>query len=102
MTKLYAKLQDETIIEEMQKWDAASTGITYEKKFSEETVSRYKKLRTQLVAHRIAGGFSEVDVAKKIGVRVEDYKRMEKGEVQFGFAAVLELAAFLGVNLSGL
>ncbi len=100
MTKLYSKLQDETLIREMTKWEQSSPATDYVDRLSKETVSKYKKLRTMLVANRIAGGFSEADAAASIGVNVPDYKRMEMGEVQFGFAAVLELAGFLGVDVN--
>ena len=102
MTRLYSKLQDETIIEEMQKWENNVPGSEYKKKLSEEALSAYKKLRAQLVAARITGGFSEMDIASKIGIKEQNYRKMESGELQFGMAHFLDLSRHLDLDLKGL
>ncbi len=102
MTKLYSKLQDETIIEEMQKWENDVPTSEYKKKLSEEALGIYKKLRTQLVAARIAGGFAEIDIAAKVGINEQNYKKMERGELQFGMAHLLDLGRYLDLDLKGL
>ena len=98
MTKLYSKLQNSTIISEMKKWNNDVPASDYEKRLSEETIQIYKNLRTQIIANRIAGGHSELNVAEKIGVSEANYKKMEKGELQFGMAHLLETCKFLNLN----
>ena len=98
MTKLYSKLQNSTIISEMKKWNNDVPASDYEKRLSEETIQVYKNLRTQIIANRIAGGHSELNVAEKIGVSEANYKKMEKGELQFGMAHLLETCKFLQLN----
>lgn len=98
MTRLYSKLQNNTIISEMKKWDSKVPASAYEEKLSPQTVDKYKKVRTQIIANRIAGGHSEIDISTAIGLSEMHYKKMEKGELQFGFAHLLETCAFLSID----
>ncbi len=102
MTKLYSKLQDETIIQDMQKWENDNSTVQYKQNLSNDSLSTYDNLRGQMIASRIIKGISEGEIAARLGINEQKYKKMEKGELQFGMAHFLELGKYLKLDTKAL
>jgi integrase/recombinase XerC len=99
-TDLYSKVLDNYVIDEMDKWDTINTPQQdFKKNLSPEVSQQYKKLRIQLITARISEGYSESIAAAQIGVSEEEYKRMERGELQFGLAHWVVLREWLGEGI---
>jgi len=102
MTKLYSKLQDETIIQDMQKWENDNSTVKYKQNLSKYSLSIYDNLRGQMIASRIIKGISECEIAARLGINEKKYKKMENGELQFGMAHFLELGKYLQLDTKAL
>lgn len=102
MTKLYFKLQDETIIQDMQKWENDNSTGQYKQNLSNDSLNTYDNLRGQMIASRIIKGISEVEIATRLGINEQKYKKMENRELQFGMAHFLELGKYLQLDTKAL
>ncbi len=102
MTKLYSKLQDETIIQDMQKWENDNSIVEYKQNLSNDSLSTYDNLRGQMIASRIIKGISEGEIAVRLEINEQKYKKMENGELQFGMAHFLELGRYLKLDTKAL
>ena len=97
---IHSKVLDSYIVTEMEKWkNGTSGGSNFKEKLSDKALEKTKLIRTLLTANRIAFGFEEIDIARKIGVTENDYKQMERGELQFGLGYLIEICEILGVKL---
>ncbi len=59
----------------------------------------YQVFRTLLVNARLASGFTQVQIAKKLGKPQSYVSKYENGERRLDFPEVLELADILGIDV---
>jgi integrase/recombinase XerD len=97
-TRLYAKVLDKYIIEEMSKWDNSVNAVDFKENMNSALLKQYRKILTQIVATRITSGLSEGEIAKEIGVSIAEYSEIERGNVQLGLADTLVICEFLDVD----
>lgn len=61
---------------------------------------RIKEIAERIKALRELAGFSEEDMAKNVGVELEDYKSLESGNTDFTFTVVYKCAQCFGVDVT--
>jgi len=86
----------------MQKWENDNLTLQYKQNLSNDSLSAYDNLRSQMIASRIVKGISEIEIARNLGINEQKYKKMENGELQFGMAHFLELGKYLQLDTKAL
>jgi len=99
MTDVYSKVLDSYIITEMNKWKNGIASSDFKENLSEGTLKSCKNIRRFLISNRIASGYSEIQIAEKLGLSEQDYKNIEMGESQLGVGYLIEISKVLAFNI---
>ncbi|MCR9287209.1 MAG: tyrosine-type recombinase/integrase [Bacteroidetes bacterium] len=89
MTRNYAKVLENYVIKEMQKWNTKIVNKHFKDRLDENSLSQYEKVLFKIKSTRILKNLTIESIAEKVGISTKKYQEIEEGKTQLGLADML-------------